>query len=70
MATEDTPMTRHLAAVLRRAAMSEEARPARDLSHLWLGAAVVGILAGAALYAAGQPDAANVALGDHHRRSA
>ena len=41
--------------------MSDEARSARDLSHLWLGAAVAGILSGAALYAADQPDAANVA---------
>ena len=41
--------------------MSDEARPPRDLSHLWLGAAVVGILIGAGLYAADQHDAANVA---------
>jgi P-type E1-E2 ATPase len=41
--------------------VSEEARPARDLSRLWLGTAVVGILVGAGLYAAGNRDAANVA---------
>jgi heavy metal translocating P-type ATPase len=43
--------------------VSDEARSPRDLSHLWLGAAVVGILIGAGLYAADQHDAANVAWG-------
>ena len=43
--------------------MSEETRAPRDLSHLWLGAALVGILVGAGLYAADQPDAANIAWG-------
>ncbi len=41
--------------------MTEPSRGGYDLTHLWLASAVVGIVAGAALYAAGEPDAANVA---------